>query len=151
MKTVVQRVSKASVSVNGRNVGEIGSGLLVLAGFGKQDVTADLEWMLRKILALRIFPDVEGVMNLSVQETGGSLLVVSQFTLHANASKGRRPSYIRAALPEDAAMLYALFVEMASHCGLPVAKGIFGAMMDVSLVNCGPVTILLDSPSESAS
>jgi D-tyrosyl-tRNA(Tyr) deacylase len=149
MKTVVQRVSKASVSVDGRNVGEIGSGLLVLAGFGTQDVTADLEWMLRKILGLRIFPDGEGVMNLSVRETGGSLLIVSQFTLHADARKGRRPSYIRAAQPERAAMLYALFVEMASHCGLPVAAGIFGAIMDVSLVNFGPVTILLDSPSES--
>jgi len=151
MKTVVQRVSKASVSVNGGNVGEIGSGLLVLAGFGKHDATADLEWMLRKILGLRIFPDDEGIMNLSVQETGGSLLVVSQFTLHADARKGRRPSYIRAALPEEAALLYALFLEMASNCGLPVAAGIFGAMMDVTLVNCGPVTILLDSPSESLS
>jgi D-tyrosyl-tRNA(Tyr) deacylase len=151
MKTVVQRVSKTSVSVDGGIVGEIGSGLLVLAGFGKRDATADLEWMLRKILGLRIFPDSEGVMNLSVQETGGSLLVVSQFTLHADARKGRRPSYIRAALPEEAALLYALFVEMVSNCGLPVATGIFGAMMDVSLVNCGPVTILLDSPSESCS
>jgi D-aminoacyl-tRNA deacylase len=151
MKSVVQRVSEASVSVDGRTVAEIGSGLLVLVGFGKQDATDDLEWMIRKIRGLRIFPDAEGVMNVSVEETGGSLLLVSQFTLHAATSKGKRPSYLRAALTEDAAMLYALFVEMASHSGLPVATGIFGAMMDVSLVNCGPVTILLDSPSERSS
>jgi D-aminoacyl-tRNA deacylase len=151
MKSVVQRVSRASVSVDGRTVAEIGPGLLVLAGFGKQDSTDDLEWMLRKILGLRIFPDAEGVMNLSLEETRGSLLLVSQFTLHADSRKGKRPSYIRAALSEDAAMLYALFVEMASHSGLPVAAGVFGSMMDVTLVNRGPVTILLDSPSESVS
>lgn len=150
MKTVVQRVSEACVSVEGRLVGRIGPGLLVLAGFGRRDTPADLEWMLRKILGLRIFPDQEGVMNLSVEETGGSLLLVSQFTLHADARRGRRPSYIRAALPADAGTLYDLFAEMASHCGVPVAGGIFGAMMDVSLVNAGPVTILLDSPSETS-
>jgi len=148
MKTVLQRVSSAAVTVAGKTVGEIGPGLLVLAGFGRNDTAGDLEWMLRKILGLRIFPDASGVMNLSVEETGGALLVVSQFTLHADACRGRRPSYVKAAAPEDASTLYSLFVAMASRCGLPVATGVFGAMMDIALVNAGPVTLLLDSPSE---
>lgn len=148
MKTLLQRVAGASVSVDGRVTGEIGHGLLALVSFGRRDTTDDLEWMLRKVKGLRVFPDSKGVMNLSVEETGGSLLVVSQFTLHADARKGRRPSYIHAAIPDDAEMLYDLFVQMASHSGVPVRTGVFGAMMDVALVNSGPVTIMLESPSE---
>jgi len=150
VKTLLQRVASASVSVDDRTIGEIGHGLLALVGFGRRDTADDLEWMLRKVKGLRIFPDTNGVMNLSVEETGGSLLIVSQFTLHADARKGRRPSFIRAALPDEAEMLYDLFVQMASHSGLPVQTGVFGAMMDVALVNSGPVTIMLESPSEMA-
>ena len=148
MKTLLQRVASASVSVDGDATGEIGHGLLALVSFGRKDTTKDLEWMLRKVKGLRIFPDQNGVMNLSVEETGGSLLVVSQFTLHADARKGRRPSYVHAALPDEAELLYDLFVQMVSHSGLPVQTGVFGAMMDVTLVNSGPVTLMLESPSE---
>jgi len=148
MKVLLQRVSRASVSINGKSAGEIGRGLLALAGFGKYDTEKDLEWMSKKITELRIFSDSNNSMNLSVKDIGGEILIVSQFTLHANTRKGRRPSFIDAALPERAELLYKLFVEMVSHSGLIVQSGVFGAMMQVSLLNEGPVTVMVDSPSE---
>ena len=151
MKVLLQRVSRASVSTNGSIAGEIGPGLLALAGFGKSDTEEDLEWMSRKITGLRIFPDSNNSMNLSVNDINGNILIVSQFTLHADLKKGKRPSFIKAALPERAELLYNLFIEIVSHSGLKVQAGIFGAMMEVSLVNDGPVTIMIDSPSERTS
>lgn len=148
MKVLLQRVSRASVSVSGRITGEIGPGLLALTGFGKSDTEEDLKWMSRKITDLRIFSDSNSNMNLSVNDIAGDILIVSQFTLHANSRKGRRPSFMNAALPERAEFLYNLFIEIVSHSGLSIKSGKFGAMMKVSLVNEGPVTIMIDSPSE---
>jgi D-tyrosyl-tRNA(Tyr) deacylase len=148
MKALVQRVSRASVSVDGSVVGSIGPGLLVLAGFRAGDDESQLRWMAGKLTGLRIFPDDEGDMNLSLLDCGGSLLVVSQFTLHANCRKSRRPSYMDAAPPERAEVLYSLFLEMLRGYGVPLESGVFGAMMEVSLVNDGPVTIMVDSPVE---
>jgi len=145
MRSVVQRVSSASVQVEGRRISEIGRGLLILLGIRRGDSAADLQWMAEKILNLRIFEDGEGLMNLSVLEVKGELLVVSQFTLLADARKGRRPSYIEAAAPEGARVLYDAFCHRLAGSGLLVGRGEFQAMMDVSLVNQGPVTILLDS------
>lgn len=148
MKALVQRVSAAEVTVGGETVGGIGQGLLVLAGFGRSDKELDLEWMTRKLVSLRIFPDPASNMNLSVGDVDGSILLVSQFTLHADTRKGNRPGFSRAAPPEEAEMLYKLLIEMVSATGIPVQTGIFGAMMEVSLTNDGPVTIMLESPSE---
>ncbi len=148
MKVLLQRVSRVSVSVNERVVSETGSGLLALVGFGREDTDKDLEWMSRKILGLRIFPDFSDNMNLSVSDINGELMVVSQFTLHADSRKGRRPGFIDAASPEKAELLYDLFIEMLSHSGLEIKSGIFGAMMEVELINSGPVTIMIESPSE---
>lgn len=148
MKALLQRVSRASVSSGGRLRGRIGGGLLVLAGFGRSDTVEDLEWMAGKILGLRIFPDGEGNMNLSVSQTGGGILVVSQFTLHADIRKGRRPSFMGAAEPDRAETLYHLFVKMLEGSGLDVQTGVFGHMMEVDLINDGPVTVMVDSPSE---
>lgn len=148
MKALIQRVSSASVTSGGLLRGSIGRGLLVLAGFGRSDDESDLVWMTRKILGLRIFPDDESNMNLSVTDVGGGILVVSQFTLHADPRKGRRPSFIAAADPSEAENLFGLFVAMLSGSGLDVQAGVFGDMMQVSLVNDGPVTIMVDSPSE---
>ena len=148
MKALVQRVSTAEVTVDGRTVGSIGQGLLVLAGFGHGDEARDLKWMTRKLTSLRIFPDSEREMNLSVSDVGGSILLVSQFTLHADTRKGNRPGFSNAAPPEKAEMLYKLLIEMVSACGIPLQTGIFGALMKVSLTNDGPVTIMLESPSE---
>ena len=148
MKVLLQRVSRASVSIDGKITGEIERGLLALTGFGKSDTEKDLEWMSKKVTELRIFPDSSNSMNLSVSDISGEILIVSQFTLHANTRKGRRPSFIDAALPERAELLYNLFIEMVSHSGLNVQSGVFGAMMQVSLVNDGPVTVMVDSPSE---
>lgn len=148
MKALIQRVSRASVSSEGRITGEIGPGLLVFVGFGRSDTEEDLEWMSRKITGLRIFSDSNNSMNLSVSDVGGDILIVSQFTLHADSRKGRRPSFINAALPEKAELLYDLFIEIVSHSGLKLQSGVFRAMMEVSLVNDGPVTIMIDSPSE---
>ena len=142
---MVQRVSEASVRVAGELVGEIGAGLVVLLGVQVADGEADAEALADKVLNLRIFPDEAGQMNRSVLETGGGLLVVSQFTLLGDARKGRRPSFIGAARPEEADRLYLLFVERLRLSKLVVATGVFQAMMDVALVNQGPVTILLDS------
>jgi len=145
MRAVVQRVSSASVVVGGNTVSTIGAGLLVLLGIKKGDGKVEIEWMAEKVLNLRIFDDPDGTMNLSVLEAGGELLVVSQFTLLADARKGRRPSYIEAAAPEDAKRLYETFCDRLAVAGRPVRRGVFQAMMEVSLVNQGPVTILLDS------
>ena len=148
MKTLLQRVSRASVSTRSNIAGEIGPGLLALVSFGRSDTEEDLEWMSRKITGLRIFPDSNNSMNLSLSDINGEILIVSQFTLHADSRKGRRPSFMNAALPENAELLYNLFLEMVSHSGLKVRSGVFGAMMKIDLVNDGPVTIMIDSPSE---
>jgi len=148
VKALVQRVSRAEVTVNGESTGRIGAGLLVLTGFRNEDTPADLDWMTNKLTGLRIFPDRAGSMNLSLADTGGEMLVVSQFTLHADTRKGKRPSFIRAADPETANILYRLFIQKVKESGITVAEGVFGAMMEVSLVNDGPVTVMVDSPSE---
>lgn len=148
MKVLLQRVSRATVKISERVISETGPGLLALIGFGREDNDKDLEWMSRKILGLRIFPDLRDNMNLSIMDVNGELMIVSQFTLHADTRKGRRPSFIDAASPEKAELLYNLFIEMLSHSGLTIQSGIFGAMMNVELVNSGPVTIMIESPSE---
>ncbi len=145
MRAVVQRVSEAAVRVDARVVGAIGSGLLVLLGVGRGDGTADAEQLAERIVNLRIFPDAAGAMNLSVLDVGGAILAVSQFTLYGDARKGRRPSYVDAAPPETARPLYEHFVARVRAAGPAVAEGVFRATMDVSLVNAGPVTLLLDS------
>lgn len=148
MRVVIQRVSSASVKVEDRITGQIDSGLLILVGFQTEDLEADMDKMIRKICQLRIFSDSEGKMNLSVTDIGGSLLVVSQFTLYADCKKGNRPSYIQAAPPEQARLLYTQFLErLNAQTTLTIATGIFGADMKVNLLNDGPVTICLDSES----
>ena len=148
MRLVIQRVSHAQVTVDGHVTGQIGPGLLALAGFAPTDNTASLAWMCRKLVQLRIFGDENGQMNRSVVDTDGEILVVSQFTLLADARKGNRPSYIGAAPPPIAEPLYEQFVAMvATELHKPVPTGIFGADMKVSLLNDGPVTIVLDSPA----
>ena len=144
MKVVIQRVTSANVEVSGEIVGEIARGLLVLVGIEKGDGEAQAEWLAEKIVNLRLFEDQEGKMNLSLLEIGGSLLVVSQFTLAGNCAKGRRPSFDTAAPPDEGKWLYEYFVESARGFGLPVATGIFQADMKVSLVNDGPVTFILE-------
>ncbi|MBW3569815.1 MAG: D-tyrosyl-tRNA(Tyr) deacylase [Gemmatimonadetes bacterium] len=144
MRVVLQRVSRARVTVEGRVTGEIGRGLLLLAGFTEADSDDALAWMADKVVGLRIFPDEEGKMNRSVQEVRGELLVVSQFTLYGDARRGRRPSFVDAARPEVAIPLYERFVTLLRASGLAVATGEFGAMMDVELVNDGPVTLILE-------
>jgi D-tyrosyl-tRNA(Tyr) deacylase len=145
MRAVVQRVKGARVDVGGNTVGEIGQGLLVFLGVGQEDAEKDSTYLANKIANLRIFSDEKGLMNLSVTEKGGALLVVSQFTLWADCIKGRRPSFIRAASPERAKDLYEHFIGNLRAAGLEVASGVFQEMMEVHLVNDGPVTILLDS------
>jgi len=144
MRAVAQRVKRASVRVTGQVVGEIDSGLLVFLGVGSEDNERDAEYLADKLLNLRIFDDAEGKMNLSVTETGGAILVVSQFTLHGDCRKGRRPSYNRAAPPELAKKLYEYFVSSLQK-QIHVSTGLFQATMEISLLNDGPVTILLDS------
>ena len=146
MRAMIQRVRRAAVAVDGRVIGEIGAGLLVLAGFEAADGNEDLLWTAQKIVRLRIFGDAADVMNCSVQEVGGEILAVSQFTLFAATRKGTRPSWARAAPPGMAAPLFERFVaELAQALGRPVPTGAFGADMQVELVNDGPVTLLLDS------
>ncbi|ACB77166.1 D-aminoacyl-tRNA deacylase [Opitutus terrae] len=146
MRAVIQRVSSASVAVDGQITGAIARGLLVLLGVAHDDTPADVEWLAGKICALRIFEDDEGRMNRSVVETAGGVLVVSQFTLLASTRKGTRPSFNDAARPELAEPLYAAFLQQVSgRLGRPAASGVFGAMMTVSLVNDGPVTLVIDS------
>lgn len=146
MKAVVQRVTRAVVEVGGECVGAIDAGLLVLLGVATGDTEDDARWMAEKIVSLRIFEDEDGKMNLSLPEVGGSLLAVSQFTLLGNCRKGRRPSFVRAARPELAEELYERFVRVVDECSIPTAKGKFQTHMAVSLVNDGPVTILVESP-----
>lgn len=147
MRAVIQRVSEASVSVPAEGyVSGIGHGLLVLAAFIDEDTIEDLEWTAKKIAGMRIFDDAEGVMNLSVKDVDGEILAVSQFTLYASTVKGNRPSYIKAAKPDVAIPLYEDFLaRLEEHLGKPAGKGIFGADMKVSLLNDGPVTIIVDS------
>jgi D-tyrosyl-tRNA(Tyr) deacylase len=146
MKAVVQRVSRASVRIDNQTVGEIERGLLVLLGIGKDDFAADADWMIKKLLALRIFPDDAEKMNRSVTDIGGGLLVVSQFTLYGDTRKGTRPSFTDAMPPTEAEQFYNDFMtKLRATTALKVAEGKFAAMMDVDLVNDGPVTIVLDS------
>ena len=148
MRVVVQRVSRAEVRIGGKSVGKIGVGFVILVGFAHADSDDALAWMADKILGLRLFGDAEGKMNLALADVGGAVLVVSQFTLYGDASKGRRPSFIDAASPEVAVPLYDRFVallrERAAGSGTRVETGEFGAMMEVELVNDGPVTLILE-------
>jgi len=149
MRTVIQRVGRASVTISNQERAAIGPGLVVLLGIEESDDNADIEWLCNKIIQLRIFADSNGVMNLSVAETGGSIMVISQFTLHARTRKGNRPSYIRAAHPDKAIPMYNRFVSVLSALlGREVATGEFGAMMQVELVNDGPVTIIIDTKAK---
>jgi len=145
MRALVQRVSRASVTVDGEVTGRIAKGLLVLLGVGKDDKEADADYLAEKIAALRIFADAAGKMNLSVADSGGGLLVVSQFTLFGDCRKGRRPSFDQAAPPELAKRLYEHFIEVSRAKGLVVETGVFQAHMEVELCNDGPVTLLIDS------
>lgn len=146
MRAVIQRVRRALVTINKKTKAEIGTGLLVLVGIEEADINSDAEWLSSKIVQLRIFNDSNSVMNLSVLETGGEIMVVSQFTLHAKTKKGNRPSYIKAARPETAIPLYESFIKNLTHLsGKAPATGEFGAMMEVELVNDGPVTIIIDT------
>ena len=145
MRSVVQRVKSASVTVDGKTVGEIGMGLLILLAIGPEDGQGDLTWMVDKLVGLRIFEDEEEKMNCSVQEVGGEILLVSQFTLYGDCRKGKRPSFSAAAPPEKAKLLFEQIVEETRRRGLKVETGVFQAEMDVALINHGPVTILLDS------
>lgn len=144
MRVLIQRVSRAEVRVDGRVTGRIGTGLLLLVGFTHADTDARSEWMADKIVGLRLFGDAAGKMNLALADVGGSVLVVSQFTLYGDAAKGRRPSFIDAARPDAAIPLYERFVALLRDRALPVETGEFGAMMDVELVNDGPVTLWLE-------
>jgi D-tyrosyl-tRNA(Tyr) deacylase len=146
MRTVIQRVTSASVSIGGEVVGEIGKGVMLLLGITPEDTQQDADWLVGKVSRLRIFDDANGVMNLSLQDTGGEALVVSQFTLMASYKKGNRPSYIHAAPPAVAIPLYEYFVaQLQQTLGRPVPTGQFGADMQVNLTNDGPVTIVMDS------
>lgn len=145
MRAVVQRVSRAKVTVNGETTGDIGLGILVLLGVGTGDIEADASYLVDKIINLRIFDDEAGKMNRSLIDAGGGLLVVSQFTLYGDVRRGRRPSYIEAASPTEAHRLYEFFVEQSRQFISTVETGRFQAMMDVELVNDGPVTIILDT------
>jgi D-aminoacyl-tRNA deacylase len=146
MRLLLQRVSQARVEVEGQLTGSIERGLLVLIGIAATDTEADADLLLAKTLDLRIFNDGDGKMNLSVRDVGGSLLLVSQFTLYGDTKKGRRPSYDKAAPPAKARELYDYFVAKASESGVPVATGVFQASMQVHLINDGPVTLMLESP-----
>ncbi len=145
MKVVVQRVKKASVSVNGQIVGKIGKGLMLLIGVAQQDTEADIEFVADKCVNLRIFEDEQGKMNRSLLEVGGEILAISQFTLLGDTRKGRRPSFIQAAEPQKGNDFYQKFIERLRSHGVKVETGIFGAMMDVELLNYGPVTLIVES------
>jgi D-tyrosyl-tRNA(Tyr) deacylase len=149
MRVVIQRVSEASVKVDGEIISAIKKGILILVGIEDTDSMEDIEWLTTKIVQLRIFDDENGVMNLSVKDIGGEITVVSQFTLHASTKKGNRPSYIRASKPDFAIPMYEKFIiSIESALGKKVGTGKFGAMMDVALVNDGPVTIIIDSKNK---
>ncbi len=145
MKAVIQRVSESSVKVDGKIVGEIGKGLMLLIGIDENDEKADADWLVQKVLNLRIFGDEDDKLNLSVKDINGEILCISQFTLIADYKKGNRPSFIRAAKPDKAIPLFEYFKEEISKSGLKTESGIFGADMKVSLINDGPVTIVMDS------
>lgn len=149
MKTVIQRVSQASVKVEGNIVGEIADGLMLLVGVSEDDDTSDADWLVQKIINLRIFSDEEGKMNLSVLDIHGEILCISQFTLLADYKKGNRPSFIKAAKPEKAIPLFEYFKQEIAKSGLKTESGMFGADMKVSLINDGPVTIVMDSKTKS--
>lgn len=149
MRAVIQRVSEASVTIEGKIKGKIASGLLILLGIEDTDSQEDIEWLCGKISRLRIFADEEGIMNVSLQDAGGEALVVSQFTLHASTKKGNRPSYIKAAKPETAIPLYEAFVkQLEGELGKSIQTGEFGADMKVALINDGPVTIMIDTKNK---
>ena len=149
MRTVIQRVQHCSVTIDGQLKSNIGNGMLVLVGIEDRDTQEDIEWLCKKIANLRIFDDEHGVMNRSVIETGGEVMVVSQFTLHASTKKGNRPSYIHASKPDFAIPMYESFcAEMELQIGKNVATGVFGADMKIELLNDGPVTILIDSQNK---
>ncbi len=150
MRLLIQRVSQATVNVSDKQVGSIGTGLLVFLGVAKSDARADADYLVDKLLGLRIFSDEAGKMNLNVSQAGGSLLIVSQFTLYADCRRGRRPSFDDAASPEAAQSLYDYFVKAARNGPVPVETGVFQADMKVHLVNDGPVTIQIDSPGGAA-
>jgi D-tyrosyl-tRNA(Tyr) deacylase len=145
MRAILQRVSEARVKIEGETVGEISRGLLVLLGVAKSDTPDQARWLADKIISLRIFNDADGKMNLDLAEVNGAVLIVSQFTLYGDCSKGRRPSFIDAAPPEVAIPLYEAFINAIKAQGIPTATGRFGAMMQVELINDGPVTLILDS------
>jgi D-aminoacyl-tRNA deacylase len=146
MRAVVQRVSEASVSINGEAVAEIGPGMVVLLAAAHGDGPDQVRWMAEKLSGLRIFADEAGKMNLSLQQAGGEMLVVSQFTLYGDCRKGKRPSYAGSAPPAEAEPIYRSFIDAVGKLNIPVKEGVFGAMMHVSLINDGPVTLIVDSP-----
>lgn len=149
MKAVIQRVSKASVTIDSHITGRIANGLLILVGIEESDDQTDIDWLCKKIVQLRIFNDEHGIMNLSVLDTLGDFLVVSQFTLHASTKKGNRPSYIKAAKPESAIPLYEQFISrLGSLAGKKIETGTFGAMMQIESINDGPVTIIIDTKNK---
>jgi len=150
VRMVIQRVSRASVSVDGTVVGQIGRGLLVLLGIRQGDTVEQARWLAEKLVGLRLFADAQGKMNASVAEVGGEVLIVSQFTLYGEVQKGRRPSYAAAAGPEVAEPLYAEFVRLVASLGVPTQTGRFGASMAVELVNDGPVTLIVDREAKTA-
>lgn len=149
MRAVIQRVSQASVTINGAIKAEIGSGFMILLGVETEDTPEDVEWLCAKIASLRVFGDENGMMNLDITAAGGNVLLISQFTLHAQYKKGNRPSFIRAARPEQAIPLYEAFISnLSAKLGRPVATGTFGADMKVALINDGPVTIIMDTKNK---
>lgn len=149
MRAVIQRVSESRVKVNGDTLGQTSLGLLILLGIEEVDNKTDVEWLAKKVIGLRIFSDIEGKMNLNIEAVGGELLVISQFTLHASTKKGTRPSFIKAARPEQAIPLYDAFIEECEKLiGRSVARGEFGADMKVELINDGPVTITIDTQNK---
>jgi D-tyrosyl-tRNA(Tyr) deacylase len=149
MRALIQRVSQASVRVHGTISGSIQKGFLVLLGIEDKDTDEDLRWLSRKIVGLRLFDDDQGLMNLGLTDVGGDILLVSQFTLHAATKKGNRPSFIRAARPESAQPMYEkMIAQLTADLGRPIATGVFGAMMEVELVNDGPVTIWIDTQNK---
>jgi D-tyrosyl-tRNA(Tyr) deacylase len=146
MRAVVQRVSEASVSINSEMIAEIGPGMVVLFAAAHGDGPEQTRWMAEKLVGLRIFSDETGKMNLSLQQVGGEMLVVSQFTLYGDCRKGKRPSYTGSAPPDEAVTVYRSFIEAVAKLNIPVREGVFGAMMHVCLINDGPVTLIVDSP-----
>ena len=149
MRVVLQRVKKASVSVEDNIVSKIGHGFLIFLGIEKEDTEVDIDWLVGKIVKLRVFSDENGAMNNSIVTTNGEVIVVSQFTLHASTKKGNRPSFIKAARPESAIPLYEAFIDkLENELDKKIQSGVFGAMMDIALVNDGPVTILIDSKNK---